>query len=266
MNHNKKADMIVALILTLVMTFMEMTALPASLFCHIGFKDVEPIYFTLMVNFILAFVLCGLCRMTLLRNWDFGLCRKGILSGLKKYGLPALIATAAVAISFCIGLSPFDHTPTVWRILIEGILYYIGVGIMEELYLRGLLQNILEKLFGKKKNATLYAILITSALFGIGHIFGAVGQTLPAILCKAVWAAGLGVYFGAVYVKTRNLWVPIILHTVIDLCGIPVCFSTKTGYPDVALVVSLISFVLLGVYGIFILNDNSRSRVKIQDN
>ena len=28
----------------------------------------------------------------------------------------------------------------------------------------------------------------------------------------------------AVYVKTRNLWIPIILHFVVDLCGIPFCF------------------------------------------
>ena len=188
-----------------------------------------------------------------LRNWDFGLCQDGIVSGLKKYGIPALIATVAVAASFCIGLFPFDNTPTAWRVLIEGILYYVGVGVMEEIYLRGLLQNIVEKVLGERKYALLYAILITSVLFGAGHIFGAIGQPLPTILCKAIWATGLGVYFGSVYAKTRNLWVPIILHTVIDFCGIPVCFSTKTGYPDIALAVSLISFVLLGIYGIYIL-------------
>ncbi len=246
-------DIIVAIILTLVMTFMEMTALPASLFCSVDLKDVEPIYFALMLNFVLAFILCGLCRTTLLRNWIFGLRLDGILSGLKKYGLPALIATVTVAGSFCIGLFPFDNTPTAWRVLIEGVLYYVGVGIMEELYLRGLLQNIIEKLFGEKKNAILYAILISSVLFGMGHIFGAIGQPLPTILCKAIWATGLGVYFGSVYAKTRNLWVPIILHTIIDFCGIPVCFSAKTGYPDIALAVSLISFVFLGIYGIYIL-------------
>ena len=65
---------------------------------------------------------------------------------------------------------PFDNKPTIWRVVIEGIVYYIGVGIMEELYLRGLLQNIIAKWFGERKNAILYAILITSVLFGLGHI------------------------------------------------------------------------------------------------
>ena len=256
---NRSKDIAVAIILTLLMTFMEMSALPAALFININIKDIEPIYFTLMFNFLLAFVMCGLCRKTMLKEWDFGLCMEGIGTGLKRYGLPAFIATVLVALSFCIGLSPLDNKPSVLRVIIEGIIYYIGVGIMEELYLRGLLQNIIEIMFGKNKNAPLYAILIASVLFGAGHIFGALGQPAVTIICKAVWATGLGVYFGAVYVKTRNLWVPVILHTVIDLCGIPVIFSSTPGYPDIALYVSLFSFVLLGVYGIYILKHQNES-------
>ena len=249
-------DMSIAVILTLVMTFMEMSALPAALFFNIKFKDIEPIYFSLLLNFLMAFVICGVCRKTVLKNWTFGLHSEGIISGIKKYGLPALISTILVAISFCIGLSPLDNKPTVWRVIIEGIIYYVGVGVMEELYLRGLLQNIIEKLFGKNMNASLYAILIASALFGFGHIFGALGQPAVTVICKAVWATGLGVYFGAIYIKTRNLWVPIILHTLIDFCGIPVCFSSVGGYPALALGVSLLSFVLLGLYGVYILKNH----------
>ena len=96
---------------------------------------------------------------------------------------------------------------------------------MEEIYLRGLLQNIIEKWFGIRNNAALFAVIISSALFGFGHIFGALGQPILTIICKAVWATALGIYFGAVYVKTRNLWIPIILHFIVDLCGIPFCFS-----------------------------------------
>ena len=261
MNKGRTKNITIAAILALVMTFMEMTALPAALFVSVQFKDIEPVYFALMVNFLIAFILCGMCRIFLIREWRFGLTGTGIAEGLKKYGLPAVIATVAVAAAFCIGLVPFDNTPTVWRVVIEGIVYYIGVGIMEELYLRGLLQNVIGKLFGDRKNAALYAILITSFLFGLGHIFGALGQPVVTILCKTVWAAGLGVYFGVVYVLTRNLWVPIILHTLIDLCGIPVIFSSNGGYTAVSLVMSLISFVLLGIYGIYVLKrDQGSSR------
>ncbi len=41
-----KKEMICVIILPLMMTFMEMTALPAALFCNIIIADIEPIYFS----------------------------------------------------------------------------------------------------------------------------------------------------------------------------------------------------------------------------
>lgn len=248
-----KPETVAVVILTLVMTFMEMSALPAALFCNVKILDINPIYFTLMLNFLIAFLICLLCKKFIIKDWEFGLHLRGTWNGLKKYGLPAIIATVTVTIAFCIGLTPFDNKPTIWRIIIEGVVYYIGVGIMEELYLRGLLQNIIEKRFGERKNATLYAVLITSVLFGAGHIFGALGQPATTIMAKSVWAAALGVYFGTVYAKTRNLWVPIILHLIINLCGIPFCFSTSNQYPLIALITCLISYICLGIYSVVIL-------------
>ncbi len=243
-------------IFTLIITFMEMTALPAALFCNIQIKDIEPIYFSLMINFILAFALCYVCRKTIIKEWNFGLQFQNILTGLKKYGIPSLVATLIVAVTFCIGLSPFNNKPTIYRVIVEGVVYYIGVAIMEEIYLRGLLQNVIEKWFGKRNNATLYAVIISSTLFGFGHIFGALGQPILTIICKAVWAAALGIYFGAVYVKTRNLWIPIILHFIVDLCGIPFCFSKSIQYPAIGLAACLSMYLLLGIYGIYILRKN----------
>ncbi len=255
----KKSTAIVAVILTLIMTFMEMSALPAALFCNIIFEDINPIYFALILNFLLAFAICWLCKKFLIKDWWFGLQFKGIITGLRKYGLPAVIATVIVTISFCIGLAPFDNKPTIWRVVIEGVVYYIGVGIMEELYLRGLLQNIIEKWFGKRKNATLYAIFITSVLFGLGHIFGALGQPIVTVIAKTFWATALGVYLGAVYVVSKNLWVPIILHLIINLCGIPFCFSTSNQYPTIALITCLVSYILLAIYGVHIVRKNKSS-------
>ena len=252
----KRSTTAVVVLLTLIMTFMEMSALPAALFCNVKIEDINPIYITLMLNFLFAFAICWMCKKIFIKDWWFGLQFKGILSGLKKYGLPAVIATVIVTIAFCIGLTPFDNKPTIWRVVVEGIVYYIGVGIMEELYLRGLLQNIIEKWFGERKNATLYAILIASVLFGLGHIFGALGQPIVTVIAKTVWATALGVYFGAVYVVSKNLWVPIILHLTINLCGIPFCFSTSNQYPAIALITCLVSYVLLAIYGVYIIRKN----------
>lgn len=249
----KIKNKIILVFLTLIMTFMEMTGIPSAFFFNIKILDINPIYFTLMLNFLIAFILCWLTKKYLITHWYFGLTFNGAWSGLKRYGFPALIATIIVTIAFCIGLSPFDNKPSMWRVVIEGIVYYIGVSIMEELYLRGLLQNIIEKYFGERKHSALYSVIIASLLFGFGHIFGAIGQPVYTIIAKTIWATALGVYFGAIYIMTRNLWVPIILHFVVDLVGIPFCFSTANEYPQIALVVCLICYTALGVYGIKIL-------------
>lgn len=248
----KRSTTVVVVLLTLLMTFMEMSALPAALFCNVKIKDINPIYITLMVNFILAFTICWSCKKLFIKDWYFGLEFRGALTGLRKYGLPAVIATVVVTISFCIGLIPFDNKPTISKVIVEGIVYYIGVGIMEELYLRGLLQNIIKIWFGERKNSTIYAILISSVLFGLGHIFGALGQPALTIIAKTIWATALGIYFGGVYVVSRNLWVPIILHFIINLCGIPFCFSKSNQYPVIALIACLISYSILAIYGVYI--------------
>lgn len=146
----EKRISISVMILTIIMTFMEMTALPAALFCHIQIRDIEPIYFSLMLNFMFAFALCYVCRKTIIKEWNFGLQFQNILPGLKRYGIPSLVAALIVTVAFCIGLSPFDNKPTIYRVVVEGVVYYIGVAVMEEIYLRGLLQNIIEKWFGKE--------------------------------------------------------------------------------------------------------------------
>lgn len=103
----------------------------------------------------------------------------------------------------------------------------------------------------------MYAIFITSVLFGLGHIFGALGQPIVIVIAKTIWATALGVYFGAVYIVSKNLWVPIILHLIINLCGILFCFSTSNQYPVIALIACLVSYISLAIYGVYIIRKNN---------
>ncbi len=71
----------------------------------------------------------------------------------------------------------------------------------------------------KKRNNTIIAIIVSSVIFGLGHIFGVLGQPLLVILTKVVWTIAMGIYFGTIYKKTNNnLWLPIILHFIINVC------------------------------------------------
>jgi hypothetical protein len=79
----------------------------------------------------------------------------------------------------------------------------ILAAFMEELLFRGILFRWIEAFGGSWA-----ALVLTSALFGLAHIFNA----------NATWVSSLaitveaGVMLGGAYMLARNLWVPIGLH------------------------------------------------------
>jgi len=77
------------------------------------------------------------------------------------------------------------------------------VPIMEELFWRSLLQRWVQQadfLALDPAAFTFKALLITSALFAVAHL---------------QWFAGLlaGLAYGWLYIRTRNLWSPIVAHS-----------------------------------------------------
>lgn len=252
MKNNKK-ELIIVGFLTVLLAAMDIFGFPAALFIHWQIADIDPMYFTLMVNFLLIVGVCFLVLRLFCPDWDMGLKWDGFLPGVKKYGPAGLLALLVSTFAFYIGLKPFDNSPSFAKVLVEGFVYYIGVGVVEELYVRGLLLNLIEKGMGVRKNAILWAVVLSSVIFGLGHIPGSLGLPWFTVLSKVVWTIGLGIYFGAIYKKTNCLWVPIFMHTIMDFCGVPFCYSTSSAYPNISLAIILPTYVVLGGYGIYVL-------------
>lgn len=249
----KKKELMIITALTILLAFMDISGLPSALFVNIEFLDITPFYWTLMLNFIFIEIIAFLTLKYFCPNWKLGLNKNGLRDGLKKYSIAGITVGIMSAIAFYIGLKPFDSNPTIWKVLIEGIIYYVGVAVVEELYVRGLLLNLIEKLCHKKKNSTIIAIILSSVIFGLGHIFGVLGQSIFIIITKVIWTIAMGLYFGAIYKKTNNLWLPIILHFIINVCALPYCFTTISTYPNVSLYIILPTYLLLGVYSLYIM-------------
>ena len=138
----------------------------------------------------------------------FGFSAHGVGEGLRKYAMPGIIVGVLSFAAFFIGLYPFDYHPTIWKILIEGILYYVGVGIVEEFYVRGLFLNIVEALFQEKKHKTEIAIIVSSVAFGLGHIPGVIGMGMGVIAFKLISTIGMGFYFGITYKLSKTCGFP----------------------------------------------------------
>lgn len=245
---NKKTITIL-IILTMLITFMDISGLPGILI-KCNFKDVAPYIIPLMLNFIFIGGLAVAVIKIFCIDFYFGFSNKGLAVGLKKYALPGIIVGICSFAAFYIGLQPFNYQPTIWKIFMEGIIYYVGVGIIEEFYVRGLFLNIVEAICSKSSHKTVTAIIISSIVFGLGHIPGAVSLGGGIIAYKVVSTIGMGLYFGMIYKKTNNLWIPIVIHIFIDICALPYCFTTNIYYPTVSIIILIITYSFLGIYSI----------------
>ncbi|MCM1264468.1 MAG: CPBP family intramembrane metalloprotease [Butyrivibrio sp.] len=254
---NKK-QISVMTILTLILAFMDISGLPAVLFVDCRFYDVTPYIISLLVNFLIIGLLAWLTMKSFGKDWQLGLHAFGLAEGLKKYAFAGVAAGIFSCAAFIIGLAPFDYKPSLWKILIEGVLYYFGVAIIEELYVRGLFLNIVDKIAYKNRQHTAIAIWVSSIVFGLGHIPGMIGMEPLVILFKVISTIGMGLYFGAIYTRTNNLWVPIILHGFIDICALPYCFTTFSGYKTISLIGLVIIYTLLGIYSIVLIKPKQR--------
>lgn len=250
-----KKESILAIIIAALIAFMYISGLPSAFVVNITFLDVDPVCITLLINIVFAMFTGIALTKVFIPKFEIGFCSARLVLGIRRYGISCVIAMAIPCTAFCVGLFPFDYSPTVWKVIIEYIIYYIGVGIIEEFFCRGLLQNALEQMFCRMKHPQITAVTITAIIFGLGHVFGMIGMPPLFAACKVAWAIGFGIYLGAIYVKTRNLWVVGLFHFVIDLCGLPFCFSTKKIYPTISAIMVLCTFVAFGVYGLVLLKD-----------
>lgn len=89
------------------------------------------------------------------------------------------------------------------QMLYTAIAISIMPGFMEELLFRGILFRWLEQFGG-----SWFALALTSALFGLGHIFNPNATALSSFAI----AIEAGILLGGAYMLTRSLWVPIGLH------------------------------------------------------
>ena len=124
---------------------------------------------------------------------DLGL---GLIGGTLIFSL--VTGVAALAGVYRI-VGPGDTRDIIYALVTMGIV----PGVMEEMAFRGIMFRHLEDLGG-----TWFALALTSALFGVAHIFNP-NATYFSSFAIAVEA---GIMLGGAYMLTRSLWLPIGLH------------------------------------------------------
>lgn len=92
------------------------------------------------------------------------------------------------------------------------------IGMFEEFLCRGWVQNEFIERFGDTRKNVIFSISVSAFLFGFMHIGNAfIGtQTLTQTLIQIINATIMGLAFGAIYYKNKNIWTVVFLHASWD--------------------------------------------------
>lgn len=140
----------------------------------------------------------------------------------------------------------------------------LGVGLFEEFLFRGAITSLLLHKWRNAKNGLYIAVVTSGILFGCMHLINlAKGfDIFAATLIQVFYTAFLGILISAVYLKTKNLWLVVLLHAVYNFSGeIPLISPVQSANNIMLLLnaAAFIPFMLFGVYTLRKINKDLKS-------
>lgn len=105
------------------------------------------------------------------------------------------------------------------------------VGVSEELSFRSIILNSLLIKSGNTYKGMWKSLIISSVMFGFIHLVNMPHVNANTLVAQVICGISAGLCFGAIYIKTRNIWPSIFIHGIIAFLGLFVsfCFVTRDG-------------------------------------
>jgi membrane protease YdiL (CAAX protease family) len=128
-----------------------------------------------------------------------------------KIGLREFVyfAPIAIVLGLALGFLHFHpQLPSAWAIPAGWLLTFVLVAVTEELFFRGLIQNLLEKRFGPRT-----ALIVASVIFGLSHYNKRALFNWRYVLLATI----AGIFYGRAWRHKRRILSSSITHTTIDV-------------------------------------------------
>lgn len=95
-----------------------------------------------------------------------------------------------------------------------------SVGLFEEIIFRGLILVVLLDRLPSTVKGTFLAVVISSLIFGVTHLFNIfTGASVGFTLLQVSYSFLMGLMWAVVFIKTKNIWMSIILHSSYNFFG-----------------------------------------------
>ena len=173
-----------------------------------------------LITSVGASALVVLTAKKLLKDkYEIGLNSKNLKKGFL-YASPVLIISV-ICIVFNVFVSHQSPVTNISLILIA-FLSAVTAGAGEELLNRGVYANIMASKWAKTTKGVLLAAFVSALFFGLGHLANiyVVGKLTSQLTWQIIYATALGCGFAAAYIRTKNLWGCIVVHTLFDFLSL----------------------------------------------
>ena len=173
-----------------------------------------------VVNIIISVTVIGIL---LLVKGKFGkLSLKSYFAGIGIYALPMMLFSVfyfAEAIIWIFGKGRWFYPSNLNEIFGLNMIYYISVAVAEELVFRTAVVNCLFRKETYSKVGTVIGCIYSGILFGGVHIinlFNAPQMEMKLKIYTIVYGCLVGFVYTVIYLKTKNILVPMTLHFIWD--------------------------------------------------
>ena len=131
--------------------------------------------------------------------------------------------------------------------------YCLLVGFFEEVLFRGIVFTLILSAFEKTQKGLLWTYVLSSVVFGLIHLLN-VFQSGGAAVLQAGYSILTGGLFAFVWMKTKNILFPSLIHAVYNFCGLLYTKEVGLGLGSVIdLPTGVMMAVIAVICGVFVL-------------
>lgn len=147
----------------------------------------------------------------------------------------------------------------------RALLLATAPGFMEEAMFRGVgISNYMRTIKDEKKIPVIF--WLSSLAFGLIHIANIFAGADPfTSVIQGIYASGVGLLFGAIYLRTGNLWPTIIAHTIVDWAELCRADLGSTGGIMKGMIlgdwITIAVGIAAGVLGVYLMRKEKRGEV-----
>lgn len=154
---------------------------------------------------------------------------KGLVSGI----YIVIFAVGSVICHVCLLYTGQPNDNPGLRKILFYCLYFLLVGVIEELFYRGIVADLILRITMKKEISTrsvAAAVVLSGTIFSLSHAGYLFRSGTSGDLIQMSGAFVMGMLFTTVYYRTGNIFSVIFLHVINDIAaGLPLLFSQNTG-------------------------------------